>query len=1438
MNLPASATLDDLLSTQSNWLFQKPLRLGKPSGWWGHIPFAFWVVAAARPRTLVELGTHHGVSYAAFCEAVSLAKLDCRCFAVDNWQGDAHAGYIDEAVYQDLLTFNRARYATFSELIRSDFDEAVGHFTEASIDLLHIDGFHTYEAVSHDFQHWQSRLSERAIVLFHDTNVRRNDFGVHKLFAELAQDYPHFEFLHGNGLGLIAYGKQTPEAIRHLCAAGDKSVSMLRDRFAHIGARWEGHAREQEMANSFEQQVATLEAIRVKADDQRAQAEAHVSELEQEHTLLREEHKRQTAVLDDAHTQLDDAHTQLGDAHTQLEQARRTLTTSLASAQVQAHRLAQSLLANQPVQPRASLLRRLQLLLRRGQARRNPVADVIRRSPLFDAQWYLHTYVDVAQAGIDPAFHYAAHGGAEGRDPGPWFSSRNYLQQNPDVARASINALFHFELHGRREKRGLPLPSLFNTPASEQRENLDLKAIFRQQSQKRLEEFLADGSLLQLPTCNKPILSIVLVLHNQAALTFRCLESLVSAIDQPTEILIVDNASSDQTRNLLARVHGCSVFQQTENLHFLLAANLGAAQASGRYLLFLNNDTLVKPGALHAATKVFQERNNIGAVGGKIVLLDGTLQEAGSIVWKDGSCLGYGRGRDPYETEFQFRREVDYCSGAFLMLPRALFAKLGGFDTTFAPAYYEETDLCMRLRQAGYSVIYEPEAEITHIEFGSATRSEAATQLMQANQRVFHERHAHILDQQHQTAGSCVLTARMRPPARGRILLIDDQVPLPSWGSGFPRAHELLTTLHRQGTFVTHYPMAAVHADLTEAYSVLPRELEIAEPLGCAGLVSFLHSRRDYYDAIIISRPHNMQLLYAALKHEPDLLGQTRLVYDAEAIFAQRDKLKAEVLGHTGHFADLTSELHLAKPAQTVLAVNKVEAEHFSRAGCADVRVLGHCIELQPTPAGHAERQDLLFVGRLVEDDSPNADSIRWFVAEVMPKLDRLLGSSYRLNIVGACSVKLRRSLENQRVRFHGRVEDIHQFYAQARVFIAPTRFAAGIPLKIYEAAAHGLPVVASELLVEQLAWVSEIEALAANSADNFAQACARLYSEKSLWEKLRKHALQRVQLDCSVRGFTDQVRQLLEDSLVHSSKIDRQAYAAKIDQAWGQRATGQGMNWMEHPHVRARLNSKISGNPEQESYLYLRSFLQQQGWQFPVKRAASLGCGFGPLERALVKENFAERIDGFDLAASAITEARRLAAEANMPELHYHVADMEHLQLPNAQFDLVFAYSSVHHVDDLDNLFHQVWQALRPGGVFFLHEYVGPDRFQWTEVQLEYINTFIENLPPGYNCLPDGRDRGAVRRPSIEDVIAHDPSEAIRSSEIAKTLEQYFDTVWRHELGGALLHTGLSDIAQNFSMDNPSDIALMDNFFNLEDQLMAEGKISSDFTVFMAIKT
>lgn len=385
----------------------------------------------------------------AMCQAVKSLALGTSCFAVDTWSGDQHTGLYSEAVYHDFSRFHDQHYRAFSRLVRSTFDDALNHFEDKTVDLLHIDGLHTYQAVRHDYESWLPKLSPNAVVLLHDTNVRENNFGVFRLWSEVSRDRLNINFLHGHGLGVLGMGRDYSPALRLLLRpTRDHEQNLIREMFAALGGSlrflFERASLERSLAER-EQQLEGMRAALAERDNGIAAlneaVKKHQSELRTLERMLIERNEELLSVKTKA--MLD-------------PQRIAPFNTELMERQVDAAN-PQELFATQKTAASASarflrtMLAPLLQKLRQWRAE-----GLIARSGLFDRDWYLKNYRDVAEQGADPIRHYLAFGANEGRHPSPAFSGTRYLECYPDVAASGMNPLLHFILYGRREGRKAP----------------------------------------------------------------------------------------------------------------------------------------------------------------------------------------------------------------------------------------------------------------------------------------------------------------------------------------------------------------------------------------------------------------------------------------------------------------------------------------------------------------------------------------------------------------------------------------------------------------------------------------------------------------------------------------------------------------------------------------------------------------------------------------------------------------------------------------------------------------------------------------------------------------------------------------------------------------------------------------------------------------------
>jgi GT2 family glycosyltransferase len=625
---------------------------------------------------------------------------------------------------------------------------------------------------------------------------------------------------------------------------------------------------------------------------------------------------------------------------------------------------------------------------------------------------------------------------------------------------------------------------------------------------------------IELADVKDPEVSIVIPVWNRWRFTYKCLAAIAENLKGSSyEVVVVDNASTDETREILDKVRNLRVVRNPTNLGFLGGSNAGVRAARGRYILFLNNDAHILSGTVPALLSTIRADKSVGAVGGRVIFLDGRLQEAGSIVFNDGACLGYGRGDDPFEPQYSYLRDVDFCSGALLLTPADLFADLGMFDERYAPAYYEDADYCMAVRANGRRVIYQPAAVIVHHEFGSSSRREDAIEAQARNRRVFVEKWASVLREHEPASHDNVLRGR-DASRRTRLLFVDDRVPDPRLGCGYPRTYRMLTSLRELGWAVTFFPL--LFPERLEPCTSDLQGLGVEVITGAGDrrldLKEFLECRSDHYDVILISRPHNMK---EALPFIREAAPRARIVYDAEAIFAMRE-LQLLALDGAPARADVADalvreEASLVRSADAVTAVSSQEAKTFRDFGVRQTHVVGHLVEPRPTRAAFADRSGLLFVGSLASR-SPNEDAVLHFVREVLPLIRRELPCT--LFVVGSNASPRISSLESAGVRIMGMVDDLGPWYARVRGFVIPTRYAAGIPLKLYEASAFGLPSVATPLVAGQVGWRDGSELLVGETAEKFARQVVRLHTDGALWNRVRAGAISAVRRDCSREAF------------------------------------------------------------------------------------------------------------------------------------------------------------------------------------------------------------------------------------------------------------------------------------------------------------------------------
>ena len=596
---------------------------------------------------------------------------------------------------------------------------------------------------------------------------------------------------------------------------------------------------------------------------------------------------------------------------------------------------------------------------------------------------------------------------------------------------------------------------------------------------------------IEVPNRGAPLVSVIIPSHGHTDYTLRCLASIAARPpDAAIEVIVVDDAGPPDETGVLARVKGIRLLRNHVNLGFIGACNAASRMARGQYLLFLNNDTQVLPGWLDTMLIPFRTMENVGAVGSMLLYPDGRLQEAGCIVWSDGSGWNYGRNEDPNQPVYNYLREADYCSGVSLLVARAVFERLGRFDIGYSPAYFEDTDLCFRLRSQGLKTIYQPRSRVVHFEGVSHGRDTTVgiKSYQVLNKKTFVRRWGGNLARGHFPNGTHVMRARDRTFGHKTILVLDHKIPEPDRDAGSRAILCCLVALLDAGLTVKFWPQNMCYAQgYTEALQDIG--IEVFHGPGHEPFDAWMSLNGADLDYVLISRPDVAdEFLPAVRQHTP-----ARVIYYGHDLHFRR-------LGRAAPSME-ARERAIWRSVDVSLYLSDEEAQIATALeSCADVRaVLPYAFTRFGRPRRAPACRDILFVAGF--GHPPNADAACWFVAEVLP-LIRAQVPEVRLSIVGSYPNAKVRDLAGPGIAVTGAVNEsgLTQHYADTRVSVVPLRIGAGVKLKVVEALVEGVPLVTTPVGAQGLPGLEQVASVE-NEAAAFAGAVCVLLTDDALWE-------------------------------------------------------------------------------------------------------------------------------------------------------------------------------------------------------------------------------------------------------------------------------------------------------------------------------------------------
>jgi len=739
-----------------------------------------------------------------------------------------------------------------------------------------------------------------------------------------------------------------------------------------------------------------------------------------------------------------------------------------------------------------------------------PLADLPpTANAMFDAAMYLAEYPTARASGLDPLIHYITTGAAVGHAPHPLFDAGWYSARSPDCARFPANPAVRAFAHFLRV--GLA------------------SSAFPSALMEACGTVFSSRVTLAFRELESPEVSVIVPAYGHLFQTFRCLCAVLWRTGAvPHEVILADDRPDAPIAAALARFAGLRFRINHTNLGFLRSCNEAAKLARGRHLVFLNNDTEVDADWLAPLAIIADADATVGMVGCKLLRSDGTIEEAGGILRNDGWGEPYGYGGDTSRGEYNFVRDVDCVIGACFLVPRAHWEAAGGFDDAYAPAYYEEFDLAVALRQRGLRVVYQPASEVRH--HGSATYGfEARDRQSSINHARFRRKWARFLATR-PTEHEALFTARDSRANAGVALVIDDKVPQPDRSAGGLALFQYLVLLHDLGLKVVYCP-----ADMTatEPYTghIRQRGIEVVHTPDT--LTGWLSRNGRHVDYVWIARPSIAAEWLDTLRR----MTGAPIFYFTHDLHHLREMRRFEIEGDWRAREESTrlkrQELAIFARVDVVLSVSVAEAEFIQRdVPTATVRAIPPFLFVPstlpafPTADSFAERRDIVFVGGF--DHLPNVDAAIWLAREIYP-LIQARAPQARLVILGNQPPSSVTALAGPGVEVVGYVPDLAPYYANARMSLSPLRYGAGVKGKVFGSLQAGIPVVTTLIGSEGIGLQDGVDALIGETASEIAECAVGLFEDPHLCARIAAAGETLAREKFSVERATRVMRELFE---------------------------------------------------------------------------------------------------------------------------------------------------------------------------------------------------------------------------------------------------------------------------------------------------------------------